>query len=479
MNILLVSPAGSDIYAKVKSQLPPLGLGYIAAVVREEGHDVKIVDLGLDKKALTGSLIDGSDVVGISADTTRYPEAVEIAKRVKDSGKIVVMGGYHVSFLDKEALDTGVVDFIVRGEGEYIFLELIKTLEEQGDLHKVKGISWLDNGEYVRNAEALPPKDLDLMPMPARDLMSITEYANKMDGMPFTNLVTSRGCPFNCYFCSSSKFGGLAWRFRSAKSVADEIEFLYHTYGYKSFSIMDDNFTLSPKRVFDFADEVEARGLTDIKWWCFSRIDILLRNEDMVKRMAEVGAYMIFLGLESSNEEVLDAYNKNIGNDDQQKAVELLRKYGIEIHGSYIIGDIHETEEMINNTINWARKVNARTTQFSILTPYPGTALYEDISRENRFLHKKWELYDALHPTIKLDNLKPEQVSKLLIKAYKKVYLNPSRILNPRFNSKRKAEKTKNGYKHDGTSLWKKMSNISKVIYFMSVFRKEIMRKDY
>ena len=478
MNILLVSPAGSDIYAKVKSQLPPLGLGYIAAVVREQGHKVRIVDLGLDKKALTRSLIDEADVVGISADTTRYPEAVEIAKRVKKAGKVVVMGGYHVSFLDREALDTGVVDFIVRGEGEYIFLDLMNALENHGDLKTVKGISWLDKGEYVRNADATPPKFLDEMPMPARDLMSITDYNNKMNGMPFTNLITSRGCPFNCYFCSSSKFGGLAWRYRSAKSVVDEIEFLYHTYGYKWFSIMDDNFTLSPKRVFDFADEVEARGLTDIKWWCFSRIDILLRNEEMVKRMAGVGAYMIFLGLESSSEDILDTYNKNIGNDDQQRAIELLRKYGIEIHGSYIIGDIHETEEMINNTINWARKVNAKTTQFSILTPYPGTALYEDIKRENRFLHKKWELYDALHPTIKLENLSPEQVSRLLIKAYKKVYLNPARVLKPKFNSQKKSEELKDG-KRSRASVRKKIMNVAKAIYFLAIFRKEILRKDY
>jgi anaerobic magnesium-protoporphyrin IX monomethyl ester cyclase len=154
----------------------------------------------------------------------------------------------------------------------------------------------------------------------------------------------------------------------------------------------------------------------------------------MIKRMAEAGAYMVFLGLESNNEAVLESYNKHIVNDQQQQAIDLLRKYGIKIHGSYIIGDINETQAMVENTINWARRINAKTTQFSILTPYPGTALYHDVEKESRFLHKRWEWYDGLHPVINLDILNPKQTSNLLIKAYQSVYLNLTRILNFSFN---------------------------------------------
>ncbi len=364
MNALLISPAGSDIYAKMGAQLPPLGLGYIAAVSRAHGHKVKITDLGLDAYAMTQTLIDWADVVGISADTPRYPEAIAIADRIKKSGKTVVMGGYHVTFLDRETLETGVVDFVVRGEGEEIFLNLLNTLENNGDLKRVVGISYMDNGTFQRNRDAMPPHKLDEMPFPARDLLPLTDYKNRLSGIPFTNLITSRGCPFNCYFCSSSKFGGLKWRARSAKSIVNEIEHLYYTYGYRAFAFMDDNFTLSPKRIFEFADELERRGLNDIHWWCFSRVDILVRNEKMIKRMAEAGAFMVFLGLESTNEVVLDSYNKHIENKQQQQAIALLRKYGIRIHGSYIIGDVRETEEMVLQTINWAKSVNAQTSQF-------------------------------------------------------------------------------------------------------------------
>jgi len=467
MNTLLISPVGSDIYAKMGAQLPPLGLAYIAATIRTQGHNVKIIDLSLDSQALTQELIDWADVVGISADTPRYPEALKIAGQVKKAGKIVVMGGYHVTFLDREALETGMVDFIVRGEGEEVFLNLLINLENKGDLRLVTGLSYLENGVYQRNKDEAPFQNLDEMPFPARDLLPIKEYKNNLNGIPFTTLITSRGCPFNCYFCSSSKFGGLKWRARSAKSIVDEIEHLYYTYNFRAFAFMDDNFTLKPKRIFEFADELEKRGLTDIYWWCFSRADILVRNEEMVKRMAEAGAYMIFLGLESTNESVLDSYNKNIDNNEQQQAIYLLRKYGIKIHGSYIIGDIHETEEMVLQTINWAKKVNAKSTQFSILTPDPGTALYEDVRKENRFLHHRWELYDALHPVIKLDHLSPEQISNLLVKAYRKVYLSPARIFNLRTNHV-------NGNKMPKEPVGEKLKKTVKAVHSLMALRHQI-----
>lgn len=473
--VLLIHPRGSNFYAKMGAMIPPLGLAYIAAVIRQKGHYVKLIDLGIDKKLPSPELIKLFDVVGITADTPSYPEALSVAKAAKEAGTTVIMGGYHVSFLDKEALMTGVVDFVVRGEGEEIFLNLIETLKKKGDLLEVQGISFMKDGKYQRNKDAAPPKDLDNLPFPARDLLHMKAYKNQMNGVPFTNLITSRGCPFNCYFCSSSKFGGLKWRYRSAKSIVDEIEFLYHKYGYKAFSFMDDNFTLKPKRIFEFADELEKRNLTDIQWWCFSRVDILVRNEDMVKRMSEVGAYMIFLGLESNNEALLDNYNKHIGNDQQQQAIALLRKYGIKIHGSYIMGDIKETIPMVNQTIEWAKSINAKTTQFSILTPYPGTALYNDIEKEGRFLHKEWSLYDALHPTIKLDYISPRQLQNLLIKAYRKAYLNPARIFGKTKDNNENI-KTKKQSPQVKTSLIQKLRTIYIALSFIFALKSESIK---
>lgn len=418
MNVLLISPGGSNLYSKFNLGLPPLGIAYLAAAVRKDGHQVRIIDLGIDKEPLVPNDLKPYDLVGITADTTRYQEALKVATLAKTVGKPVAMGGYHVSFLDKEALDTGLIDFVIRGEGEEIFSNLLSQLENGGSLSEIRGISYLDNSQYIRNDDALPPKDLDAMPFPARDLLKMDQYKSRMGGLPLTNLITSRGCPFNCYFCSSSKFGGLKWRYRSAKNIVDELEILYHDYHFRTFAFMDDNFTLSKKRIFDFADELEKRNLNDIHWWCFSRADILIRNEDMVKRMAEVGAWEIFLGLESHNESILENYHKNIDNNEQIRVFQLLQKYRINIHSSFIIGDLNETESMINQTIRWAKKMQSRTTQFSILTPYPGTELYRDVTKEKRFLHKNWDLYDGLHPVIRSDFVKPGKIIKLLLKAY-------------------------------------------------------------
>jgi len=474
MNVLLINPRGSNFYAKMGVMIPPLSLAYLAAMLRQNGHVVKINDLGVEPPDLLKDDLQSFDLVGISADTPSYPEALEIAKMAKSAGKIVVMGGYHVAFLDQEALGSGMVDVVVRGEGEYIFSNLVDAIENKRNLSEVEGISFLNEGVYKRNADAAPPENLDELPFPARDLLNMKAYKNTMNGMPFTNMITSRGCPFNCYFCSSSRFGGLKWRSRSAKSIVDEIEHLRKTYGFRAFSFMDDNFTLRPKRIFEFADELERRNLQDISWWCFSRVDILVKNEPMVKRMAEVGAYQVFLGLESNNEVMLETYNKHIGNNQQQQAIELLRKYGIHIHGSYIMGDIKETVPMVEQTIEWARRVNAETTQFSILTPYPGTALYADIERENRFLHKNWTWYDALHPVIQLDHITPKQLGKLLTKAYQRVYLNPKRVFG---RSPVPNNKMQNTALHQQT-FREKIDTVRTAGYFMYLLRKQAAKAD-
>ena len=432
MKVLLISPQGSNIYAKMKVGLPPLGIAYLAAVIREKGHKVKIIDKSIEQKELTPKNFAGFDLIGISADTPRYQEAVEIARIAKQAGKTVIMGGYHVTFLDKETLDTGLVDIVVRGEAEEIMVNLLDVLENNGDLSRVKGISFKKNGKFIRTPSAPPPHNLDALPFPARDLLAMDKYSSAMAGLPLTNLITSRGCPFNCYFCSSSKFGGLKWRYRSAKSIVDEMEILYHDYGYSAFAFMDDNFTLSKRRVMNFADELEKRHMNDFIWWCFSRVDILIHNEDMVKRMAEVGAFQIFLGLESHNEQTLDNYGKNVGNKEQYQAIALLHQNGINIHGSFIVGDINETKVMAMQTARWVQKINPRVAQFSILTPYPGTALYNNVEREGRFLHKNWELYDALHATVKTDGMTPDKVQKMLMKDYCMAYINKHRFLHPR-----------------------------------------------
>ena len=471
MKVLLINPATSNIYSKINANLPPLGLAYLASFGQKYGHQFEILDLNFSKKEITGEVLKNFDVIGITADTPRYPLALEIAQKVKSLGKTVVMGGYHVTFMDKDALAHGSVDYVVRGEGEEILTNLLNALENNQDVENIDGISFIKDGKYFRTKDAKPPQNLNELPFPARELLELDKYHTTLNGLESINMVTSRGCPFDCYFCSSSRFGGLKWRARSPKSIADEIEYLYSTYKYKAFEFLDDNFTLNPKRVYEFADELEKRNI-DIIWWCFSRADTIVKNEAMVKRMAEVGLYRVFLGLESGSEDVLDDYNKHISLNQQVEAIKILQKYGVLVHGSFIIGDENETEEMIMNTVKWARKLNPDLAQFSVLCPFPGTKLYEDMEREGKLLHHNWQGFDALHPTIKMKYLKPKQLQKLTIKSYRKFYVNFEKLFKKENLNGHEIKKSK--LKENKDNFFETMK--SSINLYMQL-KKEILKK--
>jgi len=402
-----------------------LGLAYLGAVLRKNGHSVEIKDLEVEPEAGKKMDLARYDLVGITSLTPQYPKALEIAKSAKALGLSVVMGGYHATFQDKEVLLTGLVDYVIRGEGEYTLVDLVDRLASKKPVDDVSGISFMDRETLVRTPPAPVISELDGLPLPARDLLPMERYTTMFEGRKATSLITSRGCPFNCSFCASSKFAGRKWRTRSIGSVIDEIEHLRNEYHYNAFTLMDDNFTLSPKRVIDFADQLIKRGL-DVIWWCFSRVDTIVKNEHMVKKMAEAGARSVFLGIESSDQEILDGYHKRITIDQIYRARDILRSYKIKTWGSFIIGGIDETKRMINRTIRLARRLNPDTAQFSILTPYPGTELFKAV--KDRIVVRNWDLYDGIHAVMKTRHLSPQEIQKSIIKAYTSFYLRLTRL---------------------------------------------------
>lgn len=425
MRVLLVNPPKQNFYRQLRSALPPLGIAYLGAVLRSKGQEVQLLDFDADPKARWPVNLGRDDLVGISADTIGYPAAIEIAATAKQAGARVVMGGYHVTFQDEEALRSGVVDYVIRGEGEQPLLSLIEALEGNCPLEEVSSLSFLENGMVIRTPLGTPVEDLDALPFPARDLLPMRQYRSFLEGRRMTSIITSRGCPFNCAFCASSQFAGLKWRARSATSIADEVELLRRDYGYRTFAFMDDNFTLKPDRIIALADELDRRSL-EVSWWCFSRADAIAKNEPMVRRMAEAGARQVFLGLESASQQVLDGYRKRLTLEQQREAIAMLRRYGIRTYGAFIIGDPGETAAMVEQTVQRAIELNPYIAQFSLLTPYPGTALFDRACREGRLLHRDWRLYDGLHAVIQGNFLRPAEVQKMLSWAYRRFYLRLS-----------------------------------------------------
>jgi anaerobic magnesium-protoporphyrin IX monomethyl ester cyclase len=420
MRILLVNPSSFNLYTHIGAQMPPLGIAYLAAVLREGGHSPEIFDMDV----MPGSPnYKNYHIVGVSCLTSAYLKGLEVAKQAKDAGRIVVMGGYHPTFMDEEVLKTGVVDYVVRGEGEYVFLELVNHIENGKSVEDVKGISYMDGARLIRTEDA-PYPDIDKIPFPARDLLPLSSYKAFLDERPMTPVITSRGCPFNCSFCSSSKFGGLKWRARSALSVIEEVEILRKRYGFGAIDFMDDNFTMSPARVVGISEGLLKRGL-DAKWWCLSRADTIVKNEDMVKIATRSGLNMVFLGIESAEEDVLRSYGKRESTSTFIRAVSLLKKYGVKTWASIMIGALDETERMMSKTINFIKRLDPHAVQISILTPYPGTRLFEEV--KDRITTWDWNLYDGAHAVFNTYHLNTKKIQSILRKAYMSVYLTPKR----------------------------------------------------
>jgi anaerobic magnesium-protoporphyrin IX monomethyl ester cyclase len=422
MKILLAYPHKDDTYRKVGFVLPPLGIAYIAGVLRDNSHEVKIADFNVTDEKVDFSAFD---LVGISSDTSRYKAALEIAKEAKKAGKIVVMGGPHVSYMDEETLQTGLCDYVVRAEGEETMLSLANAIDCGDGLSSVRGLSFLKNGALKRTADRDFIQDIDSL-VPARDLLSMRSYRHlEMGKRKMTSILTSRGCPFSCSFCCSTEFSGRRWRSRSPVKIVDEIEDIVTNHGFNGLAFLDDNFTLEPKRVIGICDEILRRDI-DIYWWCFSRSDTLLKNEEMVRKMAEAGAKYIFVGFESRHQKTLDSYNKKTTGDMARVVSSLLKKHGISIHGSFILGNVDETREMVCDTIRYAKEIDPQAVQFTILTPYPGTRLFDEV--KDRITTRDWDLFDCLHSVIRTDHLGQKELEALLKKAYMSFYLSPGKI---------------------------------------------------
>ncbi len=430
MNILLVNPPSPGIYDWAGLKLPPLGLGYLASVLREAGHRVRIFDLQVERHDMLDQEISKCDLVGITSESNKIFRALDIANRARQQKKKVVMGGYHATFQDREILLESPVDYIVKGEGEYTFLELVRNLESGKGVSDIPGISYLLDGAFHTTPIPPPPRDLDALPMPARDLLPLSKYwMTQIEGEPLLNIVTSRGCPHACSFCASSSFAGRKWRTRSAENIIRELEQLYFDYGFKGFAFMDDNFTLQPERVEAITYSIKKSGMK-IKWWCFSRVDTLLKNTSLVQQMASTGLRMVYLGLESADPRALKAYRKCITTEVSKLAVDLLHSHGVKALGSFILGNINDTRTSIMKTVDYAKKLNLDLAQFSALTPFPGTRLFQEAIRENRLISLNWKLFDGGHPVLMGNHLHPRELHRLLVKAYLDFYRQGKQVNN-------------------------------------------------
>ncbi len=368
-------------------RFPPLGLGYIASYLQKNGFSVKIIDATFqgEEKAIKEARNLRPRVVGIYSMFTMKQASLRFAEALRDSCELSIMGGPLPSVEPESFLDS--VDIVAVGEGEETMLRIVDGKE----LEEIDGIVYHDKGSnqsveqqnkrsIVYNPVGAPISDLDSIPLPARELFDNKKYISyyKQKGKPSTtSIISSRGCPFACDFCSRPVFGS-TFRERSASNIADEVEQV-QSLGYEHLFFQDDCFTLTKRRVRDFCEEVKRRSLR-FNWDCLSRVDTL--DFEVATEMKTAGCERVFFGLESGSDRILKIMNKSTTAEKGKRAVEAASLAGLKTGAFFIIGYPGDDDDSMLETFRFANKLPLEYLSFTLPYPIPGTGLYERVKND-------------------------------------------------------------------------------------------------
>lgn len=453
MRVCLINPPRIQPKSWGKpSVFQPIDIAYAAALL-EKQHKVSIIDSpnegwnvleeiagakyrqGLGNEEIANRIRRWTpDIVGITIPFSGWSKpAAEVASIVKSIDKdiVTILTGLHPSARPAACLADPNVNFVVIGEPEQTMFELVDTVEQgkATDLKNVKGIGFIDNGETVITAPRPAIQDLDALPFPARHLLPMDTYfaavkENPLRGeitKPWTVMITSRGCPNNCIFCSIHIVNGKQWRSRTPQNVVNELEQVVDSYGIKQVDFNDDNMTLNKKRMETICDLIVERGL-DIEWFTPNGVRADTLDESLLKKMKASGCKKLRIAPESGVQRVVDKIiKKNLSLKEVEKAVVLSKKAGIEVGCFFVMGLIGETKEDIEETIRYAyklRKIGANSFIFSIATPLYGTELYEQ-AVSGGFLRGNFsdEALSAAEPLIETPEFTADELRELCARA--------------------------------------------------------------
>lgn len=412
LRILLIYPCITlhrlDVSPALKGIL--VGLAYIGAVLQKNGYTVKILDClvsprytqRIDSDFTRFGLSDAEildriksfkpDVVGISCMFTSYfKDAHNVARITKEYNKniLVVFGGAHASTFPDTVMKDCNVDLVVIGEGEYTIIEVMERYKDRKNFNGVKGIIHRVDNTINKEEPREPIQNLDELPFPAWELLEEDleiirdeHLKNKfLMRKPVGHLLTSRGCPNDCYFCSVKLIWSRRWRSRSAKNVVDEIEFLKNKYGYKEFHFVDDNSSVSKKRMYEICYELLKRKL-NVKLATPTGIAIGTLDREVLAKMKEAGFYRLCFGIESGSEESQKIIKKRLDLNRAREVIRQANKLGFWTSATFIIGFPHDTMREIRATIDFAKRSEMDFAIFYLLTPQPGTEVYDIFKKQ-------------------------------------------------------------------------------------------------
>lgn len=395
-SVAFIEPAGSESNVfENYMRLPLMGTLYLGTILHNAGHEVRIYNENILPERIDPFEIK-ADVYCISALTVSANRARLLAteiKRIYPDARVII-GGIHASLCPNTF--EGAADHIVYGEAESVIVDLVEGRVTESDVH----------GTPMDNLDDLPLVNYELL-----------EGHRSMELIP---MMTSRGCPFDCNFCTVTKIFGKRFRMQSPRRIMDEITNALQFFRTRAIFFYDDNFTANRKRVRQLC-EIIAQERPDIEWVTQVRSDIA-REPELLTKMAQAGCRFFFIGFESINDETLKAMHKSQTRKDIENAIEIIRRHGISIHGMFIFGDDNDTPETMQATVDFAVQQHIDTVQFMILTPFPGTKYYEDISAQGRLLHTRWDYYNAMYAVFRPAIMSPLRLQQETMKAYRRFY---------------------------------------------------------
>ncbi len=402
MNIALIQPCATD-HGYIH-----LGLASIAACLQEDGHRVRIIDLGIEgtapKKIAERIREFDPDVVGISALTPTYPMALSAAATVKQVKPecLTVFGGSHPSVLTDEVVAEPNVDIIVRGEGEVTMVELLRALREKRGLGGVAGISYKSDGDPIHNPDRPFIDDIGILPHIPWQLFALDKYTGSLNGRKAVGISSSRGCPFNCIFCYRGPAAGKRVRSWSAERTFNEIDRVVARYAVYGVHFWNELFTFDRDWVLRFCDLLIDHGMK-LQWDCQTRADLL--SDDILGKMKQAGCVGISVGVESGSEDVLRHTEKKVDRKRIRDAFTMIRASGIESTATFTLGLPWDTRESIQETIDFAKTLSTDYSMFYVATPFPGSRLWTLCQEKGNTLSRNWTNYRIVPFQIDLDNV--------------------------------------------------------------------------
>jgi radical SAM superfamily enzyme YgiQ (UPF0313 family) len=425
-------------------QFPPLSLLLVATVLKEAGFDASLVDaaaLQLSLDQLKEQIKEYKMVIILTSTMTVNEDAAVLHELKKANPQLItVVFGAHPTFMPKHTLAKPGIDIVVRREAEYIIRDLAKAISRNDDSWKnVKGIGYRENGEVKLNELYPFIENLDELPIPDRTLLpQNVDYFNPVvKRVPYTTMMTSRGCPGKCTFCSSPPFYGRKIRYRSVESMIAELEEIKKL-GYKEVFFRDEIFTVSKKRTIELCEEMIRRKL-NLSWICSARIGSV--DKEMMILMKKAGCHMIRFGVESGSQKILDNIKKGITLEQTRQTFKWAHEVGLDTHAHLMIGTPGETKETINQTIQFVKEIDPTIITCGICTPYPGTALFELVREKHpevgdgsqcdlTKLHTK-SFYNQV-----FTDLSPEELANGVRRVYRSFYLRPTYLIRWLFRIK-------------------------------------------